>query len=102
MAQVMNSEVAIRSFGERSLYLNGFGYTYPFLFWAMDAGWLRSFIADYGVPLMVLVWTALSYALPGKVPHGVPRRLVCPLPWDSKSLYHWTVVKVLLDLARVW
>ncbi|CAN6681779.1 unnamed protein product [Malus baccata var. baccata] len=88
------------------LYANGllavifcFGLTFTALksrkarSWWYGSGWLRSFIADYGVPLMVLVWTALSYALPGKVPHGVPRRLVCPFPWDSKSLYHWTVVK---------
>lgn len=58
------------------------------------AGWFRSFIADYGVPLMVVFWTALSYGVPGKVPHGVPRRLFCPLPWEPASLYHWTVVKV--------
>ncbi|XP_016647652.1 PREDICTED: boron transporter 4 [Prunus mume] len=61
--------------------------------WWYGTGWLRSLIADYGVPLMVLVWTALSYVVPGKVPHGVPRRLVCPFPWDSASLYHWTVTK---------
>ena len=60
----------------------------------MDAGWLRGFIADYGVPLMVLLWTAMSYAVPSKVPSGVPRRLFSPLPWETKSLYHWTVAKV--------
>ena len=64
---------------------------------AFNAGWIRSFIADYGVPLMVVLWTALSYGMPGKVPDGVPRRLFCPLPWESASLYHWTVVKVLLS-----
>lgn len=58
------------------------------------AGWLRSFIADYGVPLMVIVWTALSYTLPSKVPSGVPRRLFSPLAWESSSLQHWTVAKV--------
>lgn len=57
-------------------------------------GWLRSFIADYGVPLMVLVWTALSFAVPSKVPSGVPRRLQSPLAWQSTSLHHWTVVMV--------
>lgn len=55
---------------------------------------MRSFIADYGVPLMVVLWTALSYGVPKKVPSDVPRRLVASLPWDSESLYHWTVVKV--------
>lgn len=63
----------------------------------MCTGWVRSFIADYGVPLMVVVWTTLSYSIPGNVPSGVPRRLVCPLPWESESLYHWTVVKVSKD-----
>ncbi|CAA6672690.1 unnamed protein product [Spirodela intermedia] len=38
--------------------------------WRYGTGWLRSFIADYGVPLMVLIWTALSYTLPGKIPSG--------------------------------
>lgn len=66
--------------------------------WCYGTGWLRSFIADYGVPLMVLVWTALSFSLPSKVPSGVPRRLVAPLLWDPASLYHWTVIK---DMGRV-
>lgn len=63
-------------------------------YWGFHAGWFRSFIADYGVPLMVVVWTALSFSVPGKVPSGVPRRLMSPLPWESNSLHHWTVAKV--------
>ncbi|XP_038696811.1 boron transporter 4-like [Tripterygium wilfordii] len=66
--------------------------------WRYGTGFLRSFIADYGVPFMVVVWTALSYSVPSKVPSGVPRRLFCPLPWESESLYHWTVVK---DMGKV-
>ncbi|KAI4316291.1 hypothetical protein L6164_024285 [Bauhinia variegata] len=66
--------------------------------WRYGTGWLRGCIADYGVPMMVLVWTALSYSVPGKVPDAVPRRLYCPLPWESASLYHWTVVK---DMGKV-
>lgn len=69
--------------------------SYLLLFMRLDTGWFRGFIAEYGVPLMVLLWSALSYAVPGKVPDGVPRRLFCPLPWESASLYHWTVIKVL-------
>ncbi|KAL6501925.1 putative boron transporter 7 [Orobanche gracilis] len=61
--------------------------------WRYGSGIFRSLIADYGVPLMVVVWTALSYCVPGEVPYGVPRRLFCPLPWESKSLYHWGVIK---------
>ncbi|XP_051151615.1 probable boron transporter 6 isoform X1 [Andrographis paniculata] len=66
--------------------------------WRYGSGWMRSFIADYGVPLLVVVWTALSYCMPHEVPSGVPRRLVCPLPWEAESLYHWTVIK---DMGKV-
>ncbi|CAN4114119.1 unnamed protein product [Withania somnifera] len=66
--------------------------------WWYGTGWLRSFIADYGVPSMVLVWSGLSFMVPGKVPSGVPRRLYSPLPWESASLYHWTVLK---DMGKV-
>ncbi|KAL9323154.1 hypothetical protein ACSQ67_011207 [Phaseolus vulgaris] len=60
--------------------------------------WFRSFVADYGVPLMVVVWTALSFIVPSKVPSGVPRRLTSPLVWDSTSLHHWTVIN---DMGKV-
>ncbi|CAI9267469.1 unnamed protein product [Lactuca saligna] len=66
--------------------------------WMYGAGCVRSFIADYGVPLMVVVWTALSFCVPSKIPSGVPRRLLSPLLWDSESLYHWTVIK---DMGKV-
>ncbi|EPS73271.1 hypothetical protein M569_01481, partial [Genlisea aurea] len=66
--------------------------------WRYGTGWLRSFIADYGVPLMVVVWTALSYSVPGSIPSGVPRRLIGPLPWERSSLQHWTVTQ---DMGRV-
>ncbi|EXB33250.1 Boron transporter 4 [Morus notabilis] len=66
--------------------------------WFYGTGWLRSFIADYGVPLMVLVWTALSFSVPSKVPSGVPRSLFSPLPWESSSLQHWTVIN---DMGKV-
>ncbi|KAL0407806.1 UNVERIFIED_CONTAM: putative boron transporter 6 [Sesamum radiatum] len=66
--------------------------------WRYGSGWLRSIIADYGVPLMVMLWTAISYSVPGKIPSGVPRRLNSALPWDSSSMYHWTVAK---DMGKV-
>nr|GMD33815.1 boron transporter 4-like [Ipomoea batatas] len=66
--------------------------------WWYGTGWFRSFIADYGVPLMVLVWSALSYSIPAKVPSGVPRRLYSPLAWDSGATQHWTVIQ---DMGRV-
>lgn len=49
---------------------------------------------------MVLVWTAMSYAVPNKVPSGVPRRLFSPLPWEAESLHHWTVAKVIMFLSK--
>ncbi|CAL9159138.1 unnamed protein product [Musa hybrid cultivar] len=70
--------------------------------WRYGTGWLRGFIADYGVPLMVLLWTAMSYAVPSKVPSGVPRRLFSPLPWETKSLYHWTVAKDMLSVPPLY
>ncbi|KAM1714560.1 hypothetical protein FF2_024789 [Malus domestica] len=66
--------------------------------WWYATGWFRSFIADYGVPLMVLVWTALSFSVPHNIPPRVPRRLYSPVAWDSSSLHHWTVIK---DMGKV-
>nr|GEY23840.1 boron transporter 4 isoform X1 [Tanacetum cinerariifolium] len=66
--------------------------------WLYTNGKLRSFIADYGVPLMVVAWTALSFTVPSNIPSGVPRRLFSPLLWDSESAYHWTVIT---DMGKV-
>ncbi|GMH15936.1 hypothetical protein Nepgr_017777 [Nepenthes gracilis] len=66
--------------------------------WWYGTGCLRSFVADYGVPLMVVVWTALSFTVPHKVPSGVPRRLFTPLPWESTALHHWTIIR---DMCKV-
>ncbi|XP_024981385.1 boron transporter 1-like isoform X3 [Cynara cardunculus var. scolymus] len=66
--------------------------------WRYGAGWIRSLIADYGVPLMVLVWTAVSYAPAGSVPKGIPRRLFSPNPWSPGAYENWTVVKDMLDV----
>lgn len=56
-------------------------------------GWLRSLVADYGVPLMVVVWTAVSYIPTGNVPKGIPRRLFSPNPWSPGAYDNWTVIK---------
>lgn len=66
--------------------------------WRYGAGWLRGFIADYGVPLMVLVWTGVSYIPYGSVPKGIPRRLFSPNPWSPGAYDNWTVIK---DMAHV-
>ena len=59
-------------------------------------GWLRGFIADYGVPLMVLVWTAVSYIPSESIPKGIPRRLFSPNPWSPGAFENWTVMKAWL------
>ncbi|KHN30916.1 Putative boron transporter 2 [Glycine soja] len=61
--------------------------------WRYGSGWLRGFIADYGVPLMVLIWTAVSYIPVNEVPRGIPRRLFSPNPWSPGAYSNWTVVK---------
>uniref|UniRef100_A0A7N0T4Y7 Bicarbonate transporter-like transmembrane domain-containing protein n=2 Tax=Kalanchoe fedtschenkoi TaxID=63787 RepID=A0A7N0T4Y7_KALFE len=61
--------------------------------WRYGAGWLRGLIADYGVPMMVLVWTAVSYIPTESVPTGIPRRLFSPDPWSSGAYSNWTVIK---------
>ncbi|KAK9161802.1 hypothetical protein Syun_008143 [Stephania yunnanensis] len=60
--------------------------------WRYGSGWLRGLVADYGVPLMVLVWTAVSYipTSSGTVPHGIPRRLFSPNPWSPGAYENWT------------
>ena len=70
--------------------------------WPYGTKNLRGFIADYGVPMMVVIWTAISYIMPSNVPNGVPRRLFCPLPWEHASLYHWTVVKDMWKVPLVY
>jgi hypothetical protein len=63
-------------------------------------GWLRGFIADYGVPLMVLVWTGVSYIPHDSVPKGIPRRLFSPNPWSPGAYDNWTVIKVVHELHQ--
>ncbi|KAL9239779.1 hypothetical protein vseg_014068 [Gypsophila vaccaria] len=70
--------------------------------WRYGAGWLRSLIADYGVPLMVLVWTGVSYIPSQSVPHGIPRRLFSPNPWSPGAYENWTVVKDMLDIPVMY
>ncbi|KAK4608520.1 hypothetical protein RGQ29_002080 [Quercus rubra] len=65
-------------------------------------GSLRSFIADYGVPLMVVVWTAISYLPAGSVPKGIPRRLFSPNPWSPGAYENWTVIKDMLNVPVLY
>lgn len=65
-----------------------------YLLWIVGSGRLRGFVADYGVPLMVLVWTGLSYTTLRHVPTGIPRRLFSPNPWSHNASRGWTVIRV--------
>ncbi|CAL9219853.1 unnamed protein product [Arabidopsis halleri] len=64
--------------------------------WRFGAEWLRGFVADYGVPVMVVVWTCISYIPWKSVPQGIPRRLVSPNPWSPGAYENWTVIKALM------
>ncbi|CAL9114886.1 unnamed protein product [Musa textilis] len=70
--------------------------------WRYGTGWLRGFIADYGVPLMVLVWTGVSYTSAGGVPRGIPRRLLSPNPWSPGAYQNWTVIKDMLNVPFLY
>uniref|UniRef100_A0A5B7AYS6 Putative HCO3-transporter family isoform 1 n=1 Tax=Davidia involucrata TaxID=16924 RepID=A0A5B7AYS6_DAVIN len=70
--------------------------------WRYGSGWLRGFIADYGVPLMVLIWTAGSYIPSGSIPKGIPRRLFSPNPWSLGAYENWTVIKDMLNVPVLY
>ncbi|XP_022760747.1 probable boron transporter 2 isoform X2 [Durio zibethinus] len=70
--------------------------------WQYGSGSLRGFIADYGVPLMVLVWTAVSYTPAGTIPKGIPRRLFSPNPWSPGAYENWTVIKDMLKVPVLY
>ncbi|XP_065875817.1 probable boron transporter 2 [Euphorbia lathyris] len=70
--------------------------------WRYGAGWLRGFVADYGVPLMVVVWTAISYIPVNDVPRGIPRRLFSPNPWSPGAYSNWTVIKEMTNVPPLY
>ncbi|XP_031396143.1 probable boron transporter 2 [Punica granatum] len=70
--------------------------------WRYGSGWLRGFIADYGVPLMVLIWTGISYAPAESIPKGIPRRLFSPNPWSPGAYENWTVIKDMLNVPVLY
>ncbi|KAL1371610.1 hypothetical protein HN51_001844 [Arachis hypogaea] len=70
--------------------------------WRYGTGCLRGFIADYGVPLMVLMWTAVSYIPANNVPRGIPRRLFSPNPWSPGAYTNWTVIKDMLNVPLIY
>ncbi|GLJ12236.1 hypothetical protein SUGI_0187020 [Cryptomeria japonica] len=70
--------------------------------WRYGTGWLRGFIADYGVPVMVVVWTGVSYIPSSSVPEGIPRRLFSPNPWSPGAYDNWTVINEMLDVPLLY
>ncbi|KAM7272992.1 hypothetical protein ACFE04_027656 [Oxalis oulophora] len=70
--------------------------------WRYGTGWFRGFIADYGVPFMVLVWTAISYIPVHDVPRGIPRRLFSPNPWSPGAYSNWTVIKEMVHVPPLY
>ncbi|KAI3970492.1 hypothetical protein MKX01_024139 [Papaver californicum] len=70
--------------------------------WRYGSGTLRGLIADYGVPLMVLIWTGASYIPVDSVPRGIPRRLFSPNPWSPGAYTNWTVFKEMLNVPLIY
>lgn len=64
--------------------------------WLYFRGWARSLLADYGVPLLVVIWSAVGYAVNSGTPNGIPRRTRIPNTWDEKT--NWTVAR---DMGQV-
>ena len=64
--------------------------------WLYFKGWERSFLADYGVPLVVVIWSAVGYCVNRGTPTGIPRRTRIPNTWDEKT--NWTVARVCTQL----
>lgn len=44
--------------------------------------WIRSFCADYGAPIMVVVWSAAGYIAADVLPGGEPRQVATPNAWE--------------------
>lgn len=66
--------------------------------WWLGRSWLRAFLADYGVPLMVVVWSAVSFAVhPGT---GVPRRVTTPVTWEV--VHNWSVAQHMAEVPGTY
>lgn len=51
--------------------------------WRLGRSWLRGLLADYGVPLMVVLWSGVSLTV-SPAPH-VPRRVSTPNTWEVRT-----------------
>lgn len=66
--------------------------------WLYFRGWARSLLADYGVPLLVVIWSAVGYCIYRGTPEGVPRQAIIYNTWDVKN--NWTVARVSGRLSK--
>ena len=57
--------------------------------WRFLFSFFRALLADYGVPILVVVWTGISYAVEYT---GVPARVATPNTWDVKDCWKVTTV----------
>lgn len=64
--------------------------------WRLGRSWMRGLLADYGVPLMVVAWSGISFAVM-PAPH-VPRRVATPNTWQVGG----RVIRVLRLRSRLW
>ena len=46
---------------------------------------IRNILSDYAAPFVVLLWTALSAALPRSVLHGLPHHVDSKQPWEDPN-----------------
>ena len=60
--------------------------------WLYFRGWARSLLADYGVPLLVVIWSAVGYCIYKGTPNGVPMQAIIYNTWDVKN--NWSVARV--------
>ncbi|GMH43262.1 hypothetical protein BSKO_11184 [Bryopsis sp. KO-2023] len=63
--------------------------------WRFLKGWARTLLADYGVPMMVVLWSGISYSIKDG-PKNVPRRLSIPNTWDVQDT--WKTSKDLFEI----
>lgn len=61
---------------------------------------LRSFLADYGAPLMAVVWSAAGYIAAPQLPGGKPRQVATPNTWDVRD--SWSIANQLYQVRQVW
>ena len=58
---------------------------------------IRNTLSDYAAPLAVLLWTALSAALPASGLHGLPHRVDTVEPWKDPS-WHVNIIEGMTSL----